>query len=125
MSTNVTDGELRALRRYYQPAVHDAENLRWAMSLIKDLTETMNNNVFPDKKRLPRFAGSADNDSIPPSAIPKFREFLDDRGQAFLEEIDNWLTEHVASDNGNKGERVRIGVGLFAIEDTKNMEKSI
>ena len=117
------DDRLCALRRYYQPAVHDDENLRWAMSLIKDLTETMNNNIFLDKKGVPRFGGSADNDCIPPSAIPKFREFLDRRGQAFLEEIDDWLTEHVAGDGNDEDKPVRIGVGLFAIEDNNRMER--
>jgi len=120
----MADGQLRAVRSYYQPAVHDDENLRWAMSLIEDLTETMNNNVFPDGSCVPRFGGSAENDRIPASAVPQFHEFLDQRGQALLEEIDDWLTKHVVADGAQPADRVRIGVGLFAIEDELTMERN-
>lgn len=119
-----SDGYLRAMSRYYQPAMHDDENLRWAVSLIRDLTETMNNNVFLDKTSIPRFGGDAVNDRIPPAVISKFREFMDRRGQAFLEEVDDWLSDHAKSDFTETTECVRIGVGLFAIEDRHFKEKS-
>ena len=74
-----SDGNLAVISRYYQPAVHDDENLRWAVSLIRDLNETMNNNVFLDDTRVPRFGRKADNERMPPGSIPKFRKFLDRR----------------------------------------------
>ena len=116
------DGRISAIRRYYQPAVHDDENLRWAASLITDLVETMNNNVFLDDRNLPRFGRKADNDQIPMSAIPEFRQHLAERGQAFLEEIDDWLTAHVAEPDETT-EYVRIGIGMFAIEKMNIEEK--
>jgi len=120
----MSDGRLRAISRYYQPAMHDDENLNFAVLRIKDLIETMNNNVFPDEANSPRFGGYADNDRIPPQAVPLFRKFLDRRGQAFLEEIDDWLTAHAESDGEKTRERVRIGVGLYAIEDSATKEIS-
>lgn len=116
------DGLLRVVRRFYQPAVHDDENLRWAVSLIRDLAETMNNNVFLDATGVARFGRKAENERIPADAIPKFKEFLDRRGQAFLEDVDDWLTEHVTQNDFNGNEHVRIGVGLFAIQDTAPKE---
>ena len=113
-----------AQRRFYRPAVHDDENLRWAVSLTRDLVETMNNNVFLDSTRLPRFGRKADNESIPRNAIPEFRQHLANRGQVFLEEIDDWLTEHANNDVTKTTEYVRIGVGMFAIEDMNSEEKS-
>lgn len=118
-----SDDLLGVISRFYQPAMHDDENLRWAASLISDLGATMNNNVFLDGTRLPRFGRKADNERIPRSAIPEFREHLADRGQAFLEDIDDWLTDHVTSDVAAATECVRIGVGMFAIEDLENEEK--
>ena len=111
------DGQYRVIQRYYQPAVHDDETLRWAASLIRDLTETTNNDVFLDDKRVARFCRKADNDRIPLSAIPEFKQFLEQRGQAFLEEVDDWLTAHVAGQATAATECARVGVGLFAIED--------
>jgi len=115
------DGHLRALKRYYQPAVHDDELLVYASTRIKDLAETTNNNVFPGKKHVPRFEGYADNDRIARDMVPQFRSFLDKRGQEFLEEIDDWLTEH-AADNNSLDDRIRLGIGLYAIEDRKFVE---
>ena len=103
------DGNLVAISRFYRPAVHDDENLRWAVSLTRDLVETMNNNVFLDSTRLPRFGRKADNESIPRNAIPEFRQHLANRGQVFLEEIDDWLTEHANNDVTKTTEYVRIG----------------
>lgn len=119
------DGYLRAISRYYQPAVHDDEILHLVVSMIRDLTETANNNVFTDNTSVPRFGGKADNDCIPAKAIPEFAKFLDWRGQSFLEEMDDWLNEHAASNADDKTGLVRIGVGLFAIEDkdTKSYAK--
>lgn len=111
------DGQLRAKSRFYRPAVMDPQNLRWAMELISDLSETMENNVFLGKNGEPRFGRNADNDRMPASAIPQFREFLDERGQAFLEDIDDWLTDHALDEKAQGEKAVRIGVGLFGIHD--------
>lgn len=117
-----SDGNLVAISRFYRPAVHDEENLRWAVSLTRDLVETMNNNVFLDSTGVARFGRKADNERIPRNAIPEFRQYLADHGQAFLEEIDDWLTEHVKSDGSTTKDCVRIGVGMFAIEDSSTEE---
>jgi uncharacterized protein DUF6502 len=116
------EGYLRAISRYYQPAVHDDEMLHYGVARVADLTETINNNVFPDEDHVPRFEGYADNDRIPRKAIPEFREFLDQRGQEFLEEIDDWLAARAAIDSDETIDRVRIGIGLYAIEDKDPLE---
>lgn len=114
------DGRLHAIRRYYQPALLDDENLLWAVSLISDLSETMNNNVFLDGKCTPRFGRKADNTRVRADAIPEFRALMNERGQVFLEEIDDWLTKHENKDIGDQTESVRLGVGLFAIQDNND-----
>ena len=103
-------------RRYYHPARHDDENLLWAVNLIRDLTATMNNNVFKTDQTISRFGRKAENTEIPESCRESFREYLDKRGQAFLEEIDDWLTEHATDEEGGSP-CVRVGVGVFGIED--------
>lgn len=116
------DDRLKVLLRYFLPAIHDEEILRFAVARICDLTDTVNNNVFPGKGKTPRFGGAADNDHIPASAIPDFKEFVDDRAQAFLEEIDGWLSKNAVDKDTKDSELVRLGVGVFAIEDKNLME---
>ena len=117
------DGLLRVMSRFYQPTVHDDETLRWAASLMRDLTETAMHDVFLDDPGAARFCRKTDSAEISSSAIPEFRRFLKERGQTFLEEVDDWLAGHAVSDNTNNTEHARIGVGLFAIEDLSTEEK--
>lgn len=119
----VANGRLRVLLRYYQPTIHDDEILHNAVSRVFDLVETVNNNVFSEKGGTPRFGGAADNDRIPQNVVPKFHEFLDKRGQAFLEEIDDWLTAHAVAEDISDAKCVRLGIGMFAIEDQRELEK--
>lgn len=116
------NGALHPLRRYYQPAVSDDENLKFASQRIRELFETMNNNVFPSDKHIPIFGGYAANDTMPAEIIPQFREFLDKRGQEFLEEIDDWLTEHAPVAESDVKNPVRMGIGLYAIEQKAEKE---
>ncbi len=117
-------GELQVLRRYYQPSIADDENIRFAVDRIHDVIETMNNNVFLNDSGEPRFGGFADNASIPVSAIPAFREYIDKRGQEFLEEIDDWLTKHAKPDNQMNTNSARVGISLFATEERISKEKT-
>ncbi len=109
------NGNLRVLKRYYQPAIRDDENLMFAVDRIRDVIATMNNNVFLEDGGDLRFGGYADNESIPTATIPAFHKFMDTRGQAFLEEIDHWLTAH-AADSSDSKQRARIGVSLFTTQ---------
>jgi uncharacterized protein DUF6502 len=111
------NGELKVLSRYYQPAIRDDENLLFAVDRIHDVIATMNNNVFPNDGGDLRFGGYADNESIPLDAVPEFREYMDKRGQAFLEDIDNWLTNHASSDASPAEQTLRVGVSLFATQE--------
>ncbi len=117
-----SSGNLRVLSRYYQPAVRDDENLRFAVDRIHDVVETMNNNVFLGESGQPRFGGFAANDDIPVSAIPAFREFMDKRGQEFLEEVDDWLTRHANPNDQLKTKTARVGISLFATEERISKE---
>lgn len=111
------DGDLRVKRRFYQPAKHDDENLAWGVAMIRDVAATMNNNVFLSNAAKPRFGRKAETVRVLPETVPEFRKYLDSKGQAFLEEVDGWLSKHEASDDARESEFVRLGVGMFAIED--------
>lgn len=110
-------GELQVLMRYYQPSLADPENLQFAVDRIHDVIATMNNNVFAANNSAPRFGGFAANDRIPEAAIPEFRAYLDKRGQEFLEEIDDWLTQHQESSDMAAASTARVGISLFATEE--------
>ena len=47
---------------------------------------------------------------------PAFRDFLNERGQRFLEEVDAWLHGHRAAQDDSGAEQLRLGVGVYSIE---------
>ena len=109
------DGELRVLKRYYQPAIRDDENLMFAVDRIRDVIDTMNNNVFLEEGGALRFGGFADNEAIPVASIPAFHKYMDSRGQAFLEDIDDWLTTNAAGPSDSI-QTARVGISLFTTQ---------
>lgn len=115
----VGDGKLRAISRYYMPVRLETESLLRAGGVLRDLAATLNNNVAPVDDEEPRFEGIAVNDEMDASVIPEFREYMDKEGQRFLEKLDDWLTKR-SSRNGAQKERVRLGIGVYAIQDVTN-----
>ncbi len=50
--------------------------------------------------------------------MKEFRAFLEQEGQAFLEKVDAWLTEHqVSATDEPDTQLTRLGVGVYHIQD--------
>ena len=109
------DERLVAKRRYHMPAELDAGNLRFFGTNLFDHAETLGNNLAGDgrPKRLEGFAVDSD---IDPASVAEFHQFLDRRGQQFLEEVDDWLASHRVDPNDSNTSTVRLGLGVYAIE---------
>jgi hypothetical protein len=108
-------GRYVAKRRYHMPVEMDAGSVRFFGTNLFDHANTLCNNVTGDKSER-RLEGFAVDDQIHPDAINEFKEFLDARGQQFLEEIDDWLSHHRVDSNDSGTTPVRLGLGVYAIE---------
>jgi len=115
------DGTLTVKTRYYMPTMMDPERMLSSGSVLEDMGYTVAYNLHRSDKDPGRFERRATNTSIPASAVPEFREFLEDEGQAFLEEVDAWLSEHEIDDSDDE-ESVRLGLGAYWIEGRKREE---
>lgn len=111
------EGLLRAAMRSYIQARLDPEKIVRAGSVLEDLGNTV---VFdltaPASARL-RFERRAENASIDLRDVPEFQDFLEREGMAFLERVDEWLTRHERNDPSTPGTRVRLGVGVYHLQD--------
>jgi hypothetical protein len=113
-----SDGRLEVLQRNYIPHPMDEQLIRLWGSVIADIGTTYVHNLVKAPKHPPRFERAAVNDQIDPRALPEFRKFLEQEGQAFLERVDVWLAAHqLPPDAGAGAKRVRIGVGTYHIQD--------
>jgi hypothetical protein len=109
------DGKLVAQRRYHMPAAMSEENIRLFGSNLFDHAMTLERNVTSRKDKR-RFEGFADDAQIRPAAAEEFRRFVDERGQKFLEEIDDWLSRHRVTERDIDCVPIRLGVGVYAID---------
>lgn len=108
-------GKLRAMRRFYRPAQLDPQWILNAGGVFADLGANVNHNLVPEPAGGSWFLGRATDDRIDPRKIDEFRVFIESEGQAFLERVDAWLSQHRLGDDA-RTDAVRLGAGLFMIK---------
>jgi hypothetical protein len=85
---------------------------------LRDLAETLDLNLNQDpaagyfERRVWTPAG------IEPSAMPEFDSLVNEKGQEFLEMLDNWITGKETDAEGiSPEEKIRVGVGVYLFSD--------
>jgi hypothetical protein len=119
----LADGTVRALTRVYLPRRMDAGQIRLWGSVLQDVGATLEHNLTRDVKTAPRFERRALSVRVDQRALPAFKQFLEQEGQAFLERVDDWLTAHQVREDADD-EAVRLGAGVYHIEDARARGKS-
>lgn len=115
------DGTLRVRQRYYMPLPMDPQAILRGGTVLQDIGETINYNLARREDQMSRFEGRATNVNVKATDIPAFREFLEAEGQGFLERVDEWLSRHEAPTKSRRSMRkVRLGAGLYQIDDSNN-----
>jgi hypothetical protein len=113
------DGRLQALARNYIPQAMDEQIVRLWGTVLGDVANVYVHNMSRRARTPTRFERAAKNERIPVAAEAAFRKFLEREGQAFLERVDAWLTEHELADgqSGSDTPTTRMGAGLYQIQD--------
>jgi hypothetical protein len=111
------EGHVEPLMRDYIPHAMDEQLIRLWGSVLSDIATTYVHNLTREGRTAARFERAAVNDRIAKIALPEFRVFLEREGQAFLERVDAWLTAHQAQDGVPDAETVRLGAGVYHIQD--------
>jgi len=119
-----SDGTYVAKSRFYMPAPTDPEQMLRSGSVVEDIGDTIAHNLHRSETDPSRFERRATNTQMPADAVPAFREFIEQEGQAFLERVDAWLTEHEQIETVDT-KSVRLGIGTYWIEQSmKNRSSS-
>src|SRR5215469_654411 len=112
------DGRLRALKRNYIPRELTDNQIRLWGSVLEDVGTTLEHNLMRKPSERPRFERRALSLTVDRKALPDFEAFLAAEGQAFLERMDDWINAHqVDSSAGEQGVGIRLGVGVYQIQD--------
>ena len=112
------DGAYRAVRRYYMPRQMDGRAVERAGSVLADLVATVEHNLSRTPDELPRFEGRAQNRYVDRRNLPAFRAFVEREAQGLLERVDDWLASNEAHAAGEGTQTLRLGVGVYAIQDS-------
>lgn len=117
-------GNLKVLKRYFIPDQSDPGALLRAGSVLSDLGNTLEHNLYKantQKNQPLHFERRASNTAMSPQVATAFRAFVEQEGQAFLEKIDAWLTEHeqvaTSTKTSTSTPKLRLGVGAYLIEE--------
>jgi hypothetical protein len=108
-------GRVRVLKRNYVPRELNENQLRLWSAALRDVGTTLEHNITRPSDTAPRFDRRAINLRVDRAALPAFQKFLESEGQAFLERVDDWLSEHQVQ--GEDKSPVRVGVGVYQIQD--------
>ncbi len=105
----MTDGnQVRLLKHAYLPSDDPVEHINILGADTAQLIDTINHNITAPAENL-RFQRKASNHQVSKDAVPVIKRFLARKGQAFLEEVDHYLTEHEAKN----GDTIELGICLF------------
>ena len=115
----LNNGRMRALKRAYVPSGVSAERLRLWSSVLSDVANTIEHNLSRDEVTPARFERRALSLRVDRRALPEFRELVETEGQALLERLDDWLAAHQVA-AGEHEDGIRLGVGIYHIEDRLN-----
>jgi hypothetical protein len=108
---------VRVLSRAYVPAAGDLEGLRMLGTAVHDLAATIDHNLTRDGEPA-RFQRTVFSENVPLRMIPILRRIVAERGQRFLESLDDWLSAHeVGPRDKARDEAVRTGVGIYFFQD--------
>ena len=122
-------GNIKLLSRSFIASRFRPESMDRVGRTLGNLAETLVHNVDPVRAGPARFERQVYTpDGIDEETLGKFREFLKEDGQKFLESIDNWFAEREQEDDRKVEQRlldpdvrearrvVKIGVGIFSYE---------
>ena len=111
------DGRVRLQARFYVPEQSETEKLHILGTDTADLIATIAHNL--NRQSTARYQRKVMYDNVPVEAIQEFQRRSADQAQAFLEQIDRWLSQRdrdvnpAVSGTGRK----RVGIGVYYFED--------
>ena len=109
--------QLRVLTRTYIPLRMPEERVRLWGNSIRDLASAVGYNFTRASGAPALFERRAINLRVDARALPAFKALLESEGQAFLMRVDDWLSAHEIHAPGEGSRLLRLGVGLFQIQD--------
>ena len=106
-------GWLKVLRRVYEPQTLALDNFERVGEVVKNFVDTVDFNLQKETLGAGRFERIVYSpEGIRNEDIPRFNQYVKERCQALLEEIDNWIAQLEAPEKSGKNV-THTGVGIY------------
>ena len=119
----LNDGRIQLLSRAYIPAGNQAEKLGILGTDVAGLVDTIAHNIYSQNEK-PFFQRKVYYDNLPEEAIPRLHTLVEERGQALIEDLDQWMSAHDRDTNPNidGSGRKAAGIGIYYFENEPHQE---
>ena len=110
------DGYVRLLNRTYVPSPLDRVGLERFGNVIAHFIDTVDFNLRKKKQGEGRFERYAITmEGLSPSGFAAFDQLIREKGQEFLETLDDWLGQHeiIGGHKLPQDEAIKTGIGIF------------
>lgn len=123
----IADGKVRVLARSYRAEKVDIQALMHFADTVHDLVSTLDRNLHASDGK-PLFEGVVSTPRLNPKMLPIFRRRVAERGQKFLEMLDEWLSKEelpeAGEDKGDAGVRAGVAIYFFEEDDRDTRSKN-
>lgn len=116
----LSGGSLRVLSRSYIPNKVDPSKMEFMGLALRDLAETLDQNLDPKQERALFERRVWTPTGVRTELIPEFDGLVREYGQAYLERLDNWLSqnqERESPDEQASTNITKVGLGIYMFMD--------
>ena len=123
--TETESGWLKVLRRVYLPQSLARDNFERVGEVVKNFIDTVDFNLQKDESGVSRFERIVYSpEGIRNEDMDKFNQFIKERCQILLEEIDNWIAQLDLPDGVERRDITHSGVGIYQYIERPNEKRS-
>lgn len=138
LARQAKDGKVRLISRSFIAGKLNPGEIERMGRTLGDLADTLEYNLNPVRKGPARFERAVYTpDPIHPELLKRFHLVVNELGQDFLEQLDNWLSEQEQEEErrvemglldpelNDRQKSVRVGVGVYLYEHHKKKSISL
>jgi hypothetical protein len=115
-------GSLVPLKRHFVPATVDDKLVSSINTMLYGLASTIAFNSNPQRTGQGRIQRFVYSDSLSYAAVRLFRNIARQRGEQFLESLDDWIASNQevreATEDPDRKDKFRVGVGMYYFEES-------
>lgn len=119
-------GWLKVLRRVYEPQTLAKDNFERVGEVVKNFVDTVDFNLQKEALGAGRFERIVYSpEGIRNEDMPRFNNYIKERCQALLEEIDNWIAQLDLPEKPSEDSATHTGIGIYHYIERQDEKRTL